>query len=238
MKKKSKNFDKINNVLEEAINLYKRIKYKEAKELFYQALEDDPVNPEAHYYLGLIFSKEENWKKSIIHIKTIVDAGINFIFTQQCRMILGIIYFKNKEFKRAELEFIEALKLDNDNVQIHAALACVYHYLKEKNNAIDFAKKAFSLDPFNLNVKNTYGYLLSDYNIDVQKSIEILREIVRVKPDNSSYLDSLGWAYYKKGDYFAALASIEEALKHSKSHEIKHHYEIINKALSGKTKGD
>ncbi len=230
MSKKNNTPSKINTDLKEAIKKFKRIKYDNSKELLFKVLESDPINPEAHYYLGLIYSKEENWQKAIVHLKTIIDLGINFIFTNQCRMLLGLIYFKNKEFDRAEKEFSDALDSEEDTGKIYAALSSVYHYMNEKEKAFNFAKQAYDNDPYNINAKNTYGYLLSDYNINITKSIEILREVVRLKPDNPSYLDSLGWAYYKKGDYKAAKASLEEAVKYANDNiEIRKHLEIVNK---------
>lgn len=230
MSKKNNTPSRINTDLKEAIKKFKRIKYDNSKDLLYKVLESDPINPEAHYYLGLIFSKEENWQKAIVHLKTIIDLGINFIFTNQCRMLLGLIYFKNKEFDRAEKEFSDALESEENTGKIYAALSSVYHYMNEKEKAFNYAKQAYDNDPYNINAKNTYGYLLSDYNINITKSIEILREVVRLKPDNPSYLDSLGWAYYKKGDYRAAKASLEEAVKYANDNiEIRKHLEIVNK---------
>ncbi|MBN2546136.1 MAG: tetratricopeptide repeat protein [Spirochaetes bacterium] len=230
MSRKNNTPSKINTDLKEAIKKFKRIKYDSSKDLLYKVLESDPINPEAHYYLGLIYSKEENWQKAIVHLKTIIDLGINFIFTNQCRMLLGLIYFKNKEFTRALKEFTDALESEEETGKIYAALSCVYHYMNEKEKAFNYAKQAFDIDPYNLNAKNTYGFLLSDYNINITKSIEILREVVRLKPDNPAYLDSLGWAYYKKGDYKAAKASLEEAFKYANDNiEIKNHLETINK---------
>jgi cytochrome c-type biogenesis protein CcmH/NrfG len=56
----------------------------------------------------------------------------------------------------------------------------------------------------------------------------MLREVVRVNPTNAAYIDSLGWAYYKKGDIKAAIASLKRALSMSNGNEeIKEHYDIV-----------
>ncbi|HOJ64300.1 MAG TPA: tetratricopeptide repeat protein [Spirochaetota bacterium] len=230
----NENLLEVNTLLKEAIIQYNRKNIEEAKLLFSQVLDSDPVNPEANYYLGLIYSKEENYKKAVIYLKSVVDTGINFLFTQQCRMILGYIYFKNTEYKRAEYEFKEVMKSNLEIIQVYAALAAIYHKLQEKENALKFAEKAYNLDPYNLNAKNTFAYLLCDYNIDIQKALELLREVIRIKPDNPAYLDSLGWAYYKKGDIKASLASLKKALEISDNNpEIKEHYDIVVKKMKG-----
>jgi tetratricopeptide (TPR) repeat protein len=223
--------ENINEIIKESVILFNRKKFDEARVSFLNILEIDSINPEANYYLGLIYSKEENYPKAIIHFKCIVDMGTNFLYTQQCRMLLGYIYFKNKEFKRAEIEYTEVLKSNLKIVQVYAALAAIKYYLEEKNEAIEFAQKAYDKDPFNANVKNTYGYFLCEYDIDISKGLEILKDVVRLKPENPAYLDSLGWAYYKKGDKLQAVANLKSALDYSQNNpEILEHLKIVMKS--------
>jgi tetratricopeptide (TPR) repeat protein len=218
----------LNKILKDAITAYNRKNIDEARILFFEVLDEDPTNPEANYYLGLIYSREENYPKAVIHLKAIVDLGANFLFTQQCRMILGMIYYKTAEYERAEREFTEVLNSRLNMVQVHAALAAVYSQMGNKDKALQHAGKAYNMDQYNLNAKNTYAYLLSEYEVDIPKSLEILREVIRIKPDNAAYLDSLGWAYYKSGDAKASLASLKKGLEiNMKDPDLNHHYEIV-----------
>ncbi|OHD38378.1 MAG: hypothetical protein A2086_11255 [Spirochaetes bacterium GWD1_27_9] len=218
----------VNKNLKDGIFNYSRKNFAEARIFFFEVLEKDPTNPEANYYLGLIFAKDNNYQKAVIHLKSVVDTGLSFIFTQQCRMLLGYIYFKNKEYRRAELEFLEVLNSKMESVQVFAALAAIYYQLEDRQKSLKFAEKAYSMDQFNLNAKNTYGYLLCDFEIDIPKGLDIIREVVRVKPDNPAYLDSLGWAYYKKGDVKAAIVSIKRGLDINKHDpELLEHFNIV-----------
>lgn len=113
-------------------------------------------------------------------------------------------------------------------VQVYAALAAIKYCLDEKEEALKYAEKACDIDSYNLNAKNTYGFFLCDYDVDIPKGIEMLREVVRIKPNNPAYLDSLGWAYFKKGDKRAALASLKKALELSNDDpDIISHIELI-----------
>jgi len=220
--------DEINVILKDAIKQFNRKNTQDSQDLFYQVLEKDPMNPEANYYLGLIYSKEGNDPKSVLHLKNVVDMGTSFLYTQQCRMILGLVYFRNKEYKRAELEFLEVIKSNVKTVQVYASLACVYYYMNEKEECRKYSEKAYSMEPFNLNAKNTFAFILCDYKIDVPKGLEMLREVVRIKPGNPAYLDSLGWAYYRKGDVKAAMMSLKKALELShKNPVIEEHYRTV-----------
>ncbi|HOV14670.1 MAG TPA: tetratricopeptide repeat protein [Spirochaetota bacterium] len=226
-----------NKMLKDAIFSYNRKNFDEAKVLFSEVIDKDPTNPEANYYLGLMYAKDENHKKAVLHLKNVVDLGTNFLFTTQCRMILGYIYFKNRDFDRAEYEFKSVIDSKLNVVQVYAALAAVYYQNDDKKKALEYAEKAYQMDQFNLNAKNTYAFFLSDFEINVSKSLDIIREVVRVKPNNPAYLDSLGWAYYKKGDIKASLASLKKALEIDRNYQdVVDHYDIVTgkKKITGR----
>jgi len=44
---------------------------------------------------------------------------------------------------------------------------------------------------------NYYGYTLIDKDLDAKKGVELVKEALREEPNNSYYLDSLAWGYYK-----------------------------------------
>jgi tetratricopeptide (TPR) repeat protein len=45
---------------------------------------------------------------------------------------------------------------------------------------------------------NYYGYTLIDKDIDVAKGMKIIQNALKQQPDNTYYLDSLAWGYYKE----------------------------------------
>ncbi len=44
---------------------------------------------------------------------------------------------------------------------------------------------------------NHLGYMLADRGIRLQESVDLLKKAIAMDPHNGSYLDSLGWAYFK-----------------------------------------
>ncbi|MEA3314598.1 MAG: hypothetical protein U9Q30_01915, partial [Campylobacterota bacterium] len=45
--------------------------------------------------------------------------------------------------------------------------------------------------------QNFYGYLLIDYDIDIEKGISLVKKALEINPNNIAYLDSLAWGYFK-----------------------------------------
>jgi tetratricopeptide (TPR) repeat protein len=71
----------------------------------------------------------------------------------------------------------------------------------------------------NANALNSLGYIMAEEEIDLQEALKYCREAVRIKPENPSYLDSLGWACYRLGRYEEALAYLKKAHSNSGGHK-------------------
>lgn len=52
-------------------------------------------------------------------------------------------------------------------------------------------------DPDNAAALNYLGYMLADRGERLDESVKYLKKAVQLEPENGSYLDSLGWAYFK-----------------------------------------
>ena len=69
-------------------------------------------------------------------------------------------------------------------------------------------RKAIEYNPENAMVYNYLGYLFAEKNMNLDESIELIQKALSLSPSNGAYLDSLGWAYYKKGDFKLALKKL------------------------------
>ncbi len=58
---------------------------------------------------------------------------------------------------------------------------------------------------------NYLGFMLADKGTRVAEAVKLIRKAVEQEPMNGAYLDSLGWAYFKMGQYELA----EENLRHA-----------------------
>jgi Flp pilus assembly protein TadD len=49
-------------------------------------------------------------------------------------------------------------------------------------------------------VLNFLGYLLADRGERLDEAVRLVNRALQIDPDNPSYLDSLGWAHFKRGE--------------------------------------
>ena len=62
-------------------------------------------------------------------------------------------------------------------------------------------RQLVTLEPGNADALNYLGYMLAERGQQLDEAIRLVRRALDIEPNNPNYLDSLGWAYYRRGDY-------------------------------------
>lgn len=97
--------------------------------------------------------------------------------------------------------------------------------LGQTQASIEILKKTIKAYPGESTPKNNLGYaLLLHKPDDTKDALVLIQEALRLEPNNPNFLDSLGWYYYRTGDFVRAETKMQEAFKISpKSYEINKH---------------
>ena len=86
-------------------------------------------------------------------------------------------------------------------------------------------RQVLNKDPDNAPALNYIGYMLAERGERLNESVDLLKKALAIEPDNGSYLDSLGWAYYKADKLPLALDSLQRAADQLKNNSvIQDHY--------------
>ncbi len=64
---------------------------------------------------------------------------------------------------------------------------------------------------------NNLGYFLIEQSKNYKEAFELISQAVKIDPTNPSYLDSLGWAFFKLGKYAEAEKELKKAAELSPS---------------------
>ncbi|HTK94449.1 MAG TPA: tetratricopeptide repeat protein, partial [Terriglobales bacterium] len=72
-------------------------------------------------------------------------------------------------------------------------------------------KRILAGDPQNASVLNYLGYMLADRGVRLEEALGYVKKAVELDPQNGAYLDSLGWAYFKIGNYEMAEENLRKA---------------------------
>jgi tetratricopeptide (TPR) repeat protein len=72
-------------------------------------------------------------------------------------------------------------------------------------------RKVITRDPEHATALNYLGYMLADRGERLDESVSLLTKALQFEPDNASYLDSLGWAYFRQNKLDLAEANLRRA---------------------------
>jgi tetratricopeptide (TPR) repeat protein len=90
-------------------------------------------------------------------------------------------------------------------------LGAVFDKQKKFNDAENVLRQLIAKDPNNAIALNYLGYMLAERGERLGESVDYLKRALAIDPDNGSYLDSIGWAYFKDGKLDLALDNLKKA---------------------------
>jgi len=92
-----------------------------------------------------------------------------------------------------------------------------------QDTAIAYFRKAVDADPTNVGALNNLAYLLVEHAHAVDEGMKFARRAQQLAPESASTNDTLGWAYFREGDYTTALSYLSRAVENGPTPEEKYH---------------
>ncbi len=163
-----------------------------------RSVEIDSSNPGAWQALAVFYFQKNNFNRMSEEMSRAVK-----IFPEDFRINLFYGLALNRAGKNAEaVEPLEkAVALKPTDMDALSTLALVYEALNRYDDAYRVYETALKVDANNSLILNNYAYSLSERGLDLQKALKMAQMAVKLDPKNSAYLDTIGWVYFKLGDY-------------------------------------
>ena len=92
---------------------------------------------------------------------------------------------------------IERFGDDRDLVFIRAAALERLDRFEESETLF---RQLVDTEPNDANAANYLGYMWADREVRLEEALELIARAVSLDPENSAYLDSLGWVHFRLGD--------------------------------------
>lgn len=131
---------------------------------------------------------------------------------------LAQIYEKQKNFAEMARALDEAGKLSSTNEEkevVHFMRGAMYERQKKYDLAEAEFRKVLEINPKSASALNYLGYMLADRNVRLQEALEMIQKAVALEPNNSAFLDSLGWVYYRLNRFEEAAEWLQKSLARS-----------------------
>ena len=175
---------------------------------------NSPLKRNAQIQLATNLDAADRSDEAIKILKTVTTEDPRDL---EAIMALGNIERGRKKFADCAETYslgIDALPPNNDKAN------SVYYYYrgiceersKQWSKAEADMRKALELQPEQPHVLNYLGYSWIDQGINLDEGMKMIKRAVEQRPDDGYIVDSLGWAYYRIGNYEDAVKHLERAI--------------------------
>jgi tetratricopeptide (TPR) repeat protein len=126
---------------------------------------------------------------------------------------VGTIYFRMEQNDSAARALEKSVEINPRNVDFFGALALTYDSMKKYADSDRTYEQALKLNPHSHIILNNYSYSLAERGIQLERALQMAKEAVEKQPENSSYLDTIGWVNFRLRRYDEARKYIEKAVQ-------------------------
>ena len=169
-----------------------------------------PEDWRGYYSRSLVFMDEDKYKSAINILDPISETFSNIFSIQY---ILGLCYSRIKMSDEAISFYNRALTIRPNSINVLHSIAILYDEIGEWIKSDKVYDQLIKNNPNDAQAYNNYAYSLVERNKDLQRALSYAKKAVKLEPENPSYLDTIGWAYYKMNDIKKARAFIEQSIE-------------------------
>jgi tetratricopeptide (TPR) repeat protein len=202
----------MNKSFENGVRLYHSHRFEQALKELREAEKEMTDSPELDYYIGLALTQLGDFEEALLSLEKVVTSHFSFLHIMQARMVLGYIYAITGRYRLAEFEFSKVNELGLQSSQALAALGYVLYCQKKIPEGIEALKKSLEIDAKNANAQNSLGFIYAEEDRNLSEAVSLCRQASEAHPKNPAYLDSLGWALFRKGETTEAKTCLRKAL--------------------------
>lgn len=185
-------------------------KFGEAVKVMEEAVDLFPDDFTVNLILGLSLAQLDKHLEAKPYLKKSVELNPNDI-TSLSSYAYTLNQLKENELAINYLK--QALKIKPDDVNLLGTLGLIYDSMKNWTECDSIYKYALTIDPRNALVNNNYAYSLSERDERLEDALKMVQLALEIDPDNTSYLDTMGWVYFKLGNYSEAKKYLEKAIE-------------------------
>lgn len=187
----------------------------------YNEVRDNQYSFEAGLRVALILAKQGQVDDARLRLQNMSPDSLD----KELRVYLteGEILNTAKRYEDALELFNEALAQLPDNNRLLYARALTAEKLGQIDLAVKDLEGIVKREPENAQALNALGYTLIDKTTQLKRGLRYIQKALKLEPNDAAIHDSMGWAYYRLGQYDKALKYLKNAFAKLKDSEIAAH---------------
>jgi tetratricopeptide (TPR) repeat protein len=181
-----------------------------AVQVIAQQIKQFPNWSEPHGILGQIYFAQKNYAKAEESFRKVLSLDKDNL---SAYTMLGQLFIAQKSQDRAIQEFTNALKVNPKFFQAHILLSSVYESKNDLGKAKSHLREALKINPKSPIAANNLAWMLAESGGDLNEALTLAQTASRELHDMAVIQDTLGWIYYKKGSYQAAVDTFNDCVR-------------------------
>ena len=173
-----------------------------------------PLKRNAQIQLATDLDASDRSEEAIKILKEVISADPKDL---EAIMALGNIERGRKKFADCVGTYSQAIDAlpdaaDKGNTVYYYYRGICEERSKQWPKAEADMRKALELQPDQPHVLNYLGYSWIDQGTNLDEGMKMIKRAVEQRPDDGYIVDSLGWAYFRLGNYEEAVKNLERAI--------------------------
>ncbi len=199
------------NALSGLIRLYARNnELNKAHARIDQVLSGHPANASLHYLKAQAYGFEHNSAQAETELRKTLDLDPNYIAAYSS---LGALFINTNQQDRAIAEYQKILERRPDNATAYTLIGMLDDSRQNYDAAADSYRKALGKDQNAVIAANNLAWLYAvNGKGNLDEAVRLAQGVVQKNPNIPGFVDTLGWVYYKKGLYGAAVEQLKKAV--------------------------
>ena len=178
-----------------------------------KAVEANPKDRDLKLMLASELADQGKADEGLALAKGLLDNSDN---DRTVWLALGQMDIRLRRWKDADDAFAKASSLTTkkeDRTYLLFLKGELAERQKHYEPAEQFFRQALDVDPSSAMTLNYLGFMLADKGSRLTEALKLIRKAVELEPMNGAYLDSLGWAYFKLGEYELSEENLRQAVE-------------------------
>lgn len=233
--------DNIDNLRRMGLVLMEMGNWSEAEQVWRRLLVLSPGQPAFRYYLGLVLEQQEMWQDALDILAQVSESDENFsdalyhrsylaqklnrtaeaiaLMEQRIALaadrpdlydFLAALHDSMDDSAAAEATLEQGLEVFPDDVELLYHLGMLLEKHSDSSRALAIMRRVLELDPDHADAMNYIAYHHAVQGTDLQEALQLIERALEIERA-PHMLDTLGWIYYRMGNFGAARAALEEA---------------------------
>ena len=175
-----------------------------------QVLASYPTNASLHYLKAQAYGFERNSTLAEAELRKTLEIDPNYIAAYSA---LGALFVNTSQADRAIAEYQKIVERRPDNATAYTMIGMLDDSRQNYDAAAESYKKALGKDQNSVIAANNLAWLYAvNGKGNLDEAVRLAQGVVQKNPNIPGFVDTLGWVYYKKGLYGAAVEQLQKAV--------------------------